>query len=253
MTAPLIWLLWAVFFFTGCATLAPDRRQPRYDPATTAAILAVQQPDPRISTLKGIGTFRLVGLERNMSGRIAWAVQLPDRLRIALLDITGKPLTVMATDGRWFYVDARHEGRFYKKRVRSLSFEKMIGIDISVEALIVVLAGGVPLQPHHTARLVSNSETDRCRIDLFEQDDYLVQQIWCRNNNTQYTAEGFTVNASNGGIRYHVELSGSRNAEETTFFKTVIISDHQNRFRLTVDRIWAPAVVEDTLFTLHPR
>ena len=247
-------MLWASLLLNGCATLTGERLvPPQYDPATAAALSAISVSNPTLTAFKGIGTYRLSGPERNFSGRVAWVARQPDRLRIAVLDATGKPLTVMATDGQWLYVDARNEDRFHKKRVGSASLKKMIGIDIGAEALIAVLAGGVPLQSHRSARLDSGDDVAGCRIDLFDQARQTVQQIWCRNSNNHYTAEGFAVLDGNNDTRYQVELRGAKRAGGMTFFETIVFENHENRFRLEVARIWAPAQINDALFKLEPR
>jgi hypothetical protein len=242
----------ASLWLNGCATLTGERQRPlQYDPTTAAVLSAISVSNPTLSAFKGIGTYHLSGPERNFSGRVAWAVRLPDRLRIAVLDATGKPLTVVATDGLWLYVDARSEDRFNKKRAGSASLKKMIGIDIDAEALIAVLAGGVPLRLHRLARL--DSVAAGCRIDLFDQEQQTVQQIWCRNSNSGYTAESFAVYENNNEIRYQVELRGAKRAGGMTFFKTITFKNHENRFRLEVARIWAPAQINDAQFKLEPR
>lgn len=244
----------ASLWLNGCATLTGERQGPlQYDPTTAAVLSAISVSNPTLSDFKGIGTYRLSGPERNFSGRVAWAVRMPDRMRITVLDATGKPLTVVATDGLWLYVDARSEDRFHKKRAGSASLKKMIGIDIEVEALIAVLAGRVPLQPHRSARLDSAAETAGCRIDLFDQAQQTVQRIWCRNSNSGYTAEGFAVHENNIHTRYQVELRGAKRAGGITFFETITFKNHENRFRLEVARIWAPAQINDALFKLEPR
>lgn len=250
----LICLLLVSLLLNGCATPTSDpRRPPQYDPLTSAALSAIRNPNPTLSTFKGIGTYRLSGQDRNFSGRMAWAVQLPDRMRIAILDATGKPLTVVATDGQWLYVDARREDQFYKKRAGSVSLEKMVGIDISVEEVITVLTGGVPIEPHRLAQLINDTKADGCRIELFGRAEHPVQNIWCQNTINRYAAERFTVFQKNSDIRYEVELNGAKSVGEATFFQTIVFSDHHNRFRLEIDRIWAPAQIDDALFKLEPR
>ena len=150
----------AVFFITSCAVFRPARELEITPPdkinKVRDLLSALKIQNDSLRNFKGIGNIQIrqkghLLLEQ----RVAWIGEKPDKLSIAVL-ISGYPALKLAMDGKWLYYleVAGQDTKFGKIASSDPSLEKLISIPISSSAVIMLLAGQIPMPEFDQAAVI---------------------------------------------------------------------------------------------------
>lgn len=130
----------------GCALFTGGPREPVFDSdATRARYDGLRTVNGDLSTLRGVGNIMFLRPgQAAVSERVAFTLQPPNRIRIAIRAMTGLPLVTLAADGEWIYLIDHRENRYLKKRFQSNALESVVGLSIAPGDLIDLLCGRLP-------------------------------------------------------------------------------------------------------------
>ena len=91
-----------VFFLNGCAKdLVP--LEPAYLPVSFV-LEELEQRRDHLFSFGGVGAIRVQGEEQRWSGKAFFVSELPDSLRIEIVNFFGQPILYVASDGRQFQI-----------------------------------------------------------------------------------------------------------------------------------------------------
>ena len=121
----------------------------------------VKNKNNGIDTFKGLGKITLNDRGKIRTARLAWAGSKPDKLRIEVLDVAGRPSISVACDGKWLYYQSHTDSRAFKKHVSDSAFQRVLLIDILPADLVALLSGGVPVAHYQPISLSKNETNDK--------------------------------------------------------------------------------------------
>ena len=151
-------LLWAVIpMLFGCEFMMGGVYRPAgLSPEVREVLSLVENPNPGLNTFKGTGKVGLQGNGILQTARAAWIGNRPDRFRFGILDIPGRPVTAMATDGEFIYAVSHTRDRFYKARSTDPDLKRIIEIPVKIRSVIRMLTGGAPVRPFRAAEILDD-------------------------------------------------------------------------------------------------
>jgi hypothetical protein len=246
-----------ILLIWGCAGLKETKIQPPLpahaptaDPASVVENL--EQINRDLVSFKGIGTIKIWKPNGLQSTRIAWAGYLPQKLRLEILGIAGRPLSSVAFDGNRFYLSLHTENKFYQKQTRNANLKRLISIPITIPDTLTVLAGRVPLWENASVSLTA----------IHKQSPYvlILKKKWFKNQTARiylrddlHTVDQFELYGSRDELRYRVKYLERKRYDRYQLPTLIQISDdQQNRIQIKVERIWPDAEISSEIFHLKP-
>jgi hypothetical protein len=169
-------LMLGVLLPAGCARVfAPEIvRDERAEHLTSVW----RQVNPGLTRFKFIGTVTVSGPDRPQQHfRAAFAGHLPDGLRIDLFSMVGGASATISMDGTYLYL-VRHATReYHKKRLGSGSLRSVIRIDATVDDLLQIMAGRIPMSQALHPRFVDGDNQSGVRVAQLDDKGRMRQRI----------------------------------------------------------------------------
>lgn len=159
--------------FTGCATLWPP---PREDVEARRLINAVQHHNTQLKQYKALANVFIDTNGKTLSGRVAMAAVMPDRIRLEWLSTVGQPLTRLTGDGKQIAIAVPGEIRIRRMPQTSTSLKPLIKIPVGIEEL-QSLTTGRPKLPVFTAAQIVSRDDQRVVIALKDRWHRLLANI----------------------------------------------------------------------------
>jgi outer membrane lipoprotein-sorting protein len=154
-------LLVVALLFSACGSFSPriSERLSVFKPSAARELISIlENHNFALKTFKGTGRITLQQNEKKaVTTRVAWVGAAPDRLRIAIRDISGLPVLSFASDGHWLYLFYHIQGRFYKKRATNSIPTRFFPIPITSDEIVSILAGRIPIDKYSSAILVKDT------------------------------------------------------------------------------------------------
>ncbi len=183
-----------------------------------------------------------------VSGRIAIAAIVPDKLRIEWLNMMGQPLTTLSGDGERITIFSRTDNKVHRLRQSPTAMEPLIHIPVGIEELQRALVGRFPLPAEAAVQLQEGPDG----VDLL-----ILKNRWHNVVETLHverpTCRVLNMKAFNGQgvLLYKVQWAQWKN--EGAYFvpvKVVFESESRQRLILTMDRFWPDVDVPESIFKL---
>lgn len=234
-----------ILTFMGCATLWGP---PAEDPDARRIIDALLQQNEQLTRYKALANVTIQANGKTLSGRVALAANLPDKLRLEWLSVLGRPLTRLAGDGQWISIEVFGEPEIRRLSQTPAALEPLIQIPIGIEVLQSLATGRVNLPEFASAQVQRRDPQrvivvlkDRWHRSLAEIDTdpltHRILRLECidRDGEAVYTIH-WRQWQQNGiyTIPKHVELATA----------------HQGRLTLSMARFWPNADVPASAFEL---
>lgn len=241
-------LIICIAFFialTGCATLWPP---PQEDVEARRLISAVQHHNTQLKQYKALANVSIDTNGKTLSGRVAMAAVMPDRIRLEWLSTVGLPLTRLAGDGKQITIAVPGEVRIRRLPQTSTSLEPLIQIPIGIEEL-QSLTTGRPKIPEFAAAQIVSQDDQRVVIALKDRWHRMLAildvepnrgRLMCMENLGRNEEPLYAIHwkkwklAGQYEIPKHVEL----------------ITPSGQRLELSMTRFWPNADVPPSLFQL---
>jgi hypothetical protein len=212
---------------------------------------SLKQNNQGLSTFKGLGKITINDRGSVRTARLAWAGAIPDKLRVEVLDVTGRPSMSMACDGNWVYVLSHTDLRYFKKKTSDSGLHSLLKIDMHPEELVAYLTGQLPIRQFQSITLFHNSLDDRHVMALKDGLLGIVQKIYFENETKRFEkVEMFNW----GKLVYRTILDGSHMASGYQIPSRLIIDDNQGlSIDLYANKFWPNPRISPTMFFLaHP-
>ena len=161
---------------TACAWRPPAAI--RKDRAAEQTVAALQQINAGLERFKCVGKVTLVGPDKPVqSHRAAIAGQFPDRLRIDMLAPFGGSSGTLASDGGHLVLVMPYSREYYKKRFGDGSLSRFIQLDISVDDLLELMVGRIPMDERYAGQLLRGEDKTTTQIELVDWRGRVRQRI----------------------------------------------------------------------------
>ena len=197
---------------------------------------------------KGVGRITLSVPNRpDRSFRAAMAGQLSDRLRIDMFAPFGGSAGTVSSDGKHLFLVMHPTRKYYKRRYGNGSLRRMIQIDVTVEDLLELLVGRIPMETGLLPKLSPDEKASRRNLVLVDRwgrtrqivtvDDAMnpLAAVWLDSDeNPIYTLTRTGTQAIDGFVLpRRIELSGASG----------------ERVSVTLDRYEANTRLDENLFS----
>jgi outer membrane biogenesis lipoprotein LolB len=248
-----LWLA-VVLWISGCSTSA---RLPRQfvnipdSPEVTEVLIHLRQENTELLTFKGTGKLKLWKNEKNHVVRAAWTGARPDKIRIVIQGITGVPVAGMAADGTWYYLLSYSQNSFYKAEVHNPDLEKLVSIPVTVEDVISLVSGAVPIRSYLSSELVRVSAESGYILSLIGENGIAVEKLHLDETRTHVQRiEMFTPK---GLLAYRVDFNDEIESDGFRVPDRLVFSNDDGAgFQLDMDKFWPNAPVSSDMFVITP-
>lgn len=269
-------LLMVAFFFSACGSLFPriSEKSPdgRHDARELISIL--ENHNFALKTFKGTGRLTLRQNEKkDVTTRAAWVGAAPDRLRIAIRDVSGLPVLSFASDGHWLYLFYHTQGQFYKKRATNSIPKRFFPISITSNEVVSILAGRIPIDKHNSAVLVKDTSARNLPNQISShqrrlshpgqtngyKDGYvlILKKRWGNVREKIYLDEEkkgvrkVEMFDAAGALAYRVEFIRMRDINGYRVPSRLLISnDDGSGLQFEIDKYWVDVSVSPSMFVL---
>ncbi|MFZ5568814.1 MAG: hypothetical protein ACOZF0_00310 [Thermodesulfobacteriota bacterium] len=251
---PWICLLLATATAAGCATLARRVAAP-VEAETGAADLLRQltEHNKGLTTFKGIGRMKWNYQGSSQHARIAWLGETPKKLRLEILDLTGRPALSVACDGDRLYFFSHPDKRFETTSAddADADLEALISIAIPIRDIIQLLTGRAPLPENPMDAAITPDSTDDPALILDSGWFNGHRRLYLRPDRLSLAA--CDVFTPLGALAYRVDFEGCLTVREFSVPRRITISGGNGAvFTLHMERYWANISVPPDAFTLDP-
>ncbi|MDM8550798.1 hypothetical protein QUF72_11995 [Desulfobacterales bacterium HSG2] len=212
-------------------------------------LLALKDRNDALKSFKGIGKIKLRDKNIFHAVRVAWLGTRTGKLRIEVLDVSGRPAASIASDGKWFYFLSHAEQRFYKKRAADPSLKKIVLIPVKSSDIITLLGGRIPIRDHNSVSIIK--DTFGHTLVLKAGFGNIREKIYLdQSKTTVYKIEMFDIF---GSLTYRAEFGKVQDVKDYRIpFRMKLSDDKDKSFQLRIDRYWADVPVSPPKFVLTP-
>lgn len=241
-------LLIGVVFLSGCAALSPA--PDRLSPEAQQLLEQLAGQNSRLSAFKGLGDLTLAGAAGRHALGLAWLVRIPDKMRFELLAVTGTPVLSLAADGEYVYwLPHTPDSAFHKLKQKRLNLEKLIGVPVQTDEIMLLLAGRIPVRRYDTAELVRNDDGRR-ELRLKKNWRGEVQRIHFAGDNPHPVKIEFLTDFGRQ-VGYSVTIEDLRPVDEFTVpHEMIFAAGPADSATLRIRRYWTGVNIDDAVFVL---
>lgn len=233
-----------VFLVTGCARLIqPPEDQPR----ARALLKIYAEANHDLDRFKGLGHVHLAVPDLNMAGRLAIAAEPPDKLRLEWLSALGQPLLRLAADGQIMAIFSSQTSQVRELKQTDTVLERIVHIPITIESLLSVLAGRMPIYDYSAAQILQESDT---HMVVALKDRWSAVLATVKVDLQARRISRFTVFGADGSVRYRINwLHWQRVQGYLLPHEMEIDSSDVHRMKLTMDRYWCNVPLPEGIFS----
>ena len=238
-------MLWLLCSLSGCTYLAAPPVVP--DPDAERLVASLKKANTDLNAFKCVAKIGIFSPDRPVQAfRGALAGQLPDRLRIDLFAPFGGAAASLASDGSYLFIALHGERKYYKKGIGDGSLKQLMKIDFTVDDLLSLLVGRIPIGSH----LIAQKATDGSGVSLVDKKGRLRQSI-------ALDADGYPRSAIWYDGRNRRTLSfavdGKQEIDGFTLPRNIVIADVSgNKVSVSILRYDANTELAPSLFVLPP-
>ena len=224
-------------------------------PASDAqtALEKIHRKNLGVKTIKGVGTFSFDHQNERFASRLAWTgLRQGDqvgKIRLEVIGPHGQPVASLAANETAFYFFSHVERKFYEKALTDRSLETYLKIPITVNEMVNFLSGRIPLDHYDQIALTQNGNGEGFILYGLKKDSKTVIKLFLDDaKETVYKAEYFH---SVSKFSFRVEFIDPKLVDAYKIpFQIKIVDDKGSDFILKMDRVWANATVDESIFTL---
>jgi hypothetical protein len=216
-------------------------------------VSSLKQTNASLKSYKGIGRIKIGNAFRVMqSTRTVFAGYHAQKLRFEILGLSGQPITSVAHDGTWFYMAEFTANRFYRKQFPNADLDRLINIPIKIDTINSLLSGQIPMIDHASARLEIEPSGNGYIL-------HLQKGWWFRQHEKIYlstdmkTAWKYEMFEGKDELLYRLKIASFKNFQGYQIPQQIEFTGKDGtKMWLEIDRYWANADVDMSLFVLKP-
>jgi len=221
-------------------------------PSEADELLAqIEQKNNDVTTFKGVGRIKFRSQGKLQTSRSLWAGMKPLQFRIEILNPARQPAASIASDGKWLYLLSHGSGQFHKQRAQDADMNQFISVPVTIDDIITLLAGGVPLHSFHEAFLKPDSSGKGYVIVLKKKWRGVVEKIYLDENKADVRhVEIYNLK----GLVYRVVYSNRQRAHGFMLPKNIVVTTRNGlALQMDVDKYWVNIPVSTAMFVLSPQ
>ncbi|PID40867.1 MAG: hypothetical protein CR984_00970 [Proteobacteria bacterium] len=245
-----VWCVLLLIWIPAACTHLPTRTVPT-DDAAVHLMADLVQINKALKQFKCVARITLTGPDRPaQTFRAAIAGQYPNRLRIDLLAPFGGAAANFSSDGNHLYLVNHRSREYHKIRLGAGSLSRLLHVDVTVEELVELLLGRVPMASKWQAKMTETESRalsglafhdiwgiERQRIDL-NADRRPVGATWY--DRRHHAVQRLVIDA--------LQVVDGFDLPESLELK----ANSGDRVKVRIERYMPNAPIKDSLFILEP-
>lgn len=234
-----------ILMLMGCATLWGP---PREDPEARMIISSLLQQNVQLTRYKALANVTIQANGRALSGRVALAAHLPDKLRLEWLSALGQPLTRLAGDGRRISIEVSGEPEIRRFSQTPDALEPLIHIPIGIEVLQSLATGRIHLPEFASAQVLRR---DPQRVVVVLKDRWHRSLVEIDTEPVTHRMLRLECIDRDGATVYTIHWRQWQHSGTYTIPKRVeLTAASHDRLTLSMARFWPDADVPPSAFQL---
>ena len=233
----------------GCAGLpSSERTGPLLDSQASAAWRErLDSINKDLRTQKSVGRLEIDGSRGRFTARAAWATRLPDRLR---LDVMGGllPAASLSCDGQRIYLRQNDTGRIQSRSATNPSLEGLLGLPVSLQDVLQVMAGRMPDLPDEGISLQERGPESETELVFHRR--WGAPRARVRVGPDGRELRQVEMLASDGALRWRIVYRDYQNQGGYRLPRTMEISNDVQVCTVRVEKRWTDLTLPDGLFVL---
>ena len=237
-----------VVLVASCASLAPPGPETsRLSPGKADCLLAhIRSTNKKVTPYKAIGRIRVEDSAGAWSVRAAWMTAPGGCFRVEALGLAGQPFAKVICNPDRCAFHLLENGQLRKKNTGRRSLAPLAGVDIRIDDLGLLLAGGVPLIDYDAAAAYE-TDTGSLMLELKKRFSGTGQRLL-------FDPDSLDIREikifGRGEVAYRVRIPEMLASKGRRVPARLEISDPDGHFlRLTVERFWTDAAVSKKVFS----
>ncbi len=202
-----------------------------------------------IKSFKGIGKIFLEKDGIRQNERAAWIGNRPDKLRIDIISITGRPVMSVAADGKYLYAVSHRQNRFYKIPETDPGLKNMIGIPITAGFAIELLSGRIPVKKYFSAESFLDEKTGGYILVFKNRWSRIIEKIYFNKEKTMVKKFELFKRGSDRPVCYGKTGDIRKTGQYDIPFEIELFND-KARFKIKTDRCWVNSPIKLSSFVL---
>ncbi len=211
----------------------------------------IDQKNADVTSFKGIGQIKFRKQGKLQVSRGLWAGIKPHQFRIEILNPARLPAASIASDGKWLYLLSYSSGRFHKEHAKGADLGKFISTPITINDIVTLLSGGVPLRSYHEAFLKPEPSGKGYIIVLKKGWRGVIEKVYLDEKKARVRhVEVYNLT----GMVYRASFYGNiQSADGLRFPQSVVITNRDGLvLQIDVDKYWVNIPVSTAMFVLIP-
>jgi outer membrane biogenesis lipoprotein LolB len=200
-----------------------------------------------LKQFKGLMRVRIQIPGRSISGRAAFAVAFPGRLRLELLNPIGQPLIRLASDGQTITIVNVPDHNIHHLKQTANALERLVGVPLSIGDLTDVLVGRPPLPDYAAAQIPVSGQP--CEVALKSRWNVLLSDL---RSDTCDRINMMEVYNTQGELQYTIHWIQWQSVQAYVLPRQLRISSPGGvRIDLSIERIWPAPSLPPSTFVLQ--
>jgi outer membrane lipoprotein-sorting protein len=233
--------LCSVIALSGCVT--KSAKPVPSDPRIQAVLSHLEKRNTSFRTFNGQGAITLSETARTRSYRLAWAAEIPEKIRLVIL-FSGKIFETMVADGENLFLKS-HTGSHVpiNRRRKNPSLEPFIGLPLTTGQLITYLSGRIPVPEYEKIVLDKGEGGKGSVLRFYKNNETVIENIFLDENDNALSYE-VIENAKN---RFTVTLDSPGNPGALVFPKTIHVIQSERSCVIQIENTTPdPELTKDT-------
>jgi len=243
-----------IFIQIACTAITRRNDTPArpVDSGENAASLAArsQSINQTLVSSRGIGRITFTHSGQPQRLRIAWVSTVPEKLRVVLLGVDGRPLVTISADGTWLYFLDHTTGAYRRESPRGYRLKTALQLPLDVRSLTLLLAGRVPSFDYdRTERMPGRTEAETALV-LKKWRNTVGRVYMPKSRATISRVESYR---QTGQMRYRADILETQSVKGHIVPRVLsIYDDGANHFELDIERYWVNEPIRPGTFRLDP-
>ncbi len=238
-------LAMVVWLTSGCALLIPPERD--LDPEAEQTAARLRRINAELTRFKCVGKLTLVlPAQTNQSFRAAMAGQLRQRLRIDMFAPFGGAAGTVSSDGNHLFIVMHPTREYHRKRFGSGSLRRFIQMDVTVQDLLEMMVGRIPMADGLSARTEQDANGYGRFLVLVDHRNRIRQRITLDDSLMPVRSEWFDHGQQ---LDYTLTIDGRQVVDDFVLPERIdLASAHGGRLSVVLERYEANVHLDQELF-----
>ncbi|MEJ2364362.1 MAG: DUF4292 domain-containing protein [Deltaproteobacteria bacterium] len=230
----------------GCAKKIPIFEPVDIPPSVVAEHL--EKEKEQLRTFRAVGSIQVKGEKEHWSGRAFFLAELPDSLRLEVLNFFGQPVIYAVSDGHEFLIWQPGDNRAYEGLAAHGTLTRLIKFPLDDQEAVLLLAGIVPIWRQVEQKLFKSPDSGMLLLEQSaDTSSRLKQKIWLEGEGMVATK---IERLQGGELELEVKFSDFLKIEGWFYPRSIEMEGAKTRVTIRYEQIAVNESLDQSVFHL---